>query len=95
MCLIILIMTTLYDYRVKIDLIDQMIVELLSERMDIVSKIGDYKKEKKLPPQDSKRWNRLINNIRSQALEMNLSPDLVEDIWDLIHKESLRIEEGS
>ena len=42
-------MSDLDDYRKKIDEIDQKMTELFEERMNVVMKVGEYKKANNLP----------------------------------------------
>lgn len=51
----------LKDLRNEIDKIDQELVCLIEKRMEIVKKIGKYKKEKNLPILDQNREEEVIN----------------------------------
>lgn len=52
-------MSKLQEYRQEIEKIDKEIFKLLSERMEISSKIGEFKKENNLPIFDAKREEEL------------------------------------
>ncbi|MDF1682573.1 MAG: hypothetical protein P1U46_02245 [Patescibacteria group bacterium] len=38
------------------------------------------------------RWEKLMKDNLDFAKEYSLKQDLIKDIWDMIHKESLKIE---
>ena len=52
-------MDKLQEYRKEIEEIDQQLFELLCKRMNVSSKIGQYKKEANLPIFDAKREEEL------------------------------------
>jgi chorismate mutase len=70
------------DFRKQIDEIDEQIVNLLAKRMQVVEKVGKYKKENNLPPLDKKRWQEVIKTKKG----------FVKKIWEIIHEEALKIE---
>ena len=74
-------MKNLKNLREKIDEIDFLIIELLSERFDVVKEIWDVK-----------RWKEVLERNAKKAEEIWISKDFVEKIWEEIHKESLKIE---
>ncbi len=80
-------------FREEIDTVDEQIIALLAKRMEVVKKVGVYKKEREIPPLDPKRWQEVLTTKRQIAKELNLSADLVEDIYERIHKEALLIEQ--
>ena len=55
------------DYRNQINDIDKEIVKLYTERMEVVKKIGQYKKENNLPVKDSRREKELLEKITEMA----------------------------
>ena len=85
--------TPLDNWRKQIDALDNEIISLLAKRMDIVEKIGKYKKENNMPLMDNNRWQLLTQQLLHKAEKLNLSTELVKDIYDQIHKHAMRIEE--
>ncbi len=75
-------MKYLEDLRKQIDSLDEQIVALLVKRMEIVKEIGKYKKENNLPPLDDIRWQEIIKSKKG----------FIKKIWEIIHKEALKIE---
>ena len=70
------------DFRKQIDEIDEQIVNLLAKRMQVVEKVGKYKKENNLPPLDKRRWQEVIKSKKG----------FMKEIWEIIHEEALKIE---
>ena len=79
--------------RAKIDRIDRKIVQLVAKRISLVSDIGEYKRKNNLPTCDPKREKELLAEKKKIASELNVNPDLVEDIFKRLIKESCSIEE--
>ncbi|PIP63223.1 3-deoxy-7-phosphoheptulonate synthase, partial [Candidatus Roizmanbacteria bacterium CG22_combo_CG10-13_8_21_14_all_34_12] len=68
--------------RKQIDEIDEQIVNLLAKRMQVVEKVGQYKKENNLPPLDNSRWQKVIESKKG----------FMKKIWKIIHDEALKVE---
>lgn len=75
-------MKNLENLRKQIDDIDQKIVSLLAKRMEIVKRVGKYKRENNLPIFDNARWQEVIKSKKG----------FVRKIWEIIHEEALKIE---
>jgi chorismate mutase len=86
-------MNKLSDLRTSIDLLDKAIISLLAERMRVVEKVGQYKKEKNIPALDETRWQQVISSKLELAKQQGLDQALVEKIYNQIHKYSLEMEE--
>jgi len=78
------------NYREQIDSIDFQMLELMAQRMEIVRRIGKYKKENKITIFQLRRWIDILNTRSSYAKKAKVSPDFVKQIMRLIHKESIR-----
>lgn len=55
-------MENLETFRKEIDEIDKQLAVLIEKRLEIVTKVGAYKKENNIPIQDIKRDKEVINN---------------------------------
>lgn len=75
--------------REKIDSIDKQMLELLSKRMNIIEQIGEYKKNNNIAVFQLKRWKEIINQRLEFGKELNLSPEFIKQILEIIHKESI------
>ena len=82
----------LKNYREQIDTLDKEILYLLHRRFEIVKQIWIIKKENNIEALQKDRWDELLNENIEVGKELFLSEDIVRDIWERIHTESLRIE---
>ena len=80
----------LESFREIIDTIDYKLIETLAERMKVVREIGEYKKQNNITILQADRWNELIRDRLAQATPQGLSEDLMTEILQLVHKESIR-----
>jgi len=78
--------------REKIDNLDNELLNILKQRFDVVQKIWEFKKENNIAPLDENRWQKIIYNIRKKSEEKNINPDFVENLWNTIHGEALKLE---
>lgn len=79
--------------RAKIDKIDTRILEVLAERMDVVRSIGEYKKENGLTVLQIKRWSDIFENRLKNGLSMGLTEELIQQLYELIHLQSIQLQE--
>lgn len=84
----------LIKLRQQIDEIDHKLIELLSQRMKLVTQVGMYKKNNHIPPLDTARWQQVVESRKKWAIECGLSPSFIEEIFDLLHEQALVIEEA-
>jgi len=80
------------NLRKQIDILDKELIRTLSERMSIVKKIGEYKKEHNLEPLDEKRWSEVLESRKKWARKMELDEEFIEEIFNTIHTKSIDIE---
>ncbi len=80
----------LEQLRQKIDNIDRELLEVLAARMSVVEKLGEYKRENNVAVLQLDRWKTLHNNRADLGKKLNLYPELVEEMFKLIHMESIR-----
>ena len=78
----------LNSYREALDKIDEDLIISLYRRFEISKNIGVYKNKYNLPVFDENRENEIYSNIFEIADELDLSLDLVKNIWSLILDES-------
>ena len=81
-------------FRTKINEVDDEILILLKKRIQLVEKIGEIKLEESLPIIDDVRYKKILLRIEEKAENLGLSKDMVGEIWELIHKESVKIEKN-
>ncbi len=76
-------------YRHQIDSIDTQMLELLSQRMDIISEIGKYKKKENITIFQLRRWENIIKTRTKTGQSLNLNKDFIIELLQLVHKESI------
>ena len=82
----------LKNYREQIDTLDKEVIYLLSRRFEIVNQIWLIKKENNITPLQNDRWQKLLSENIEVATELWVSEELIKDLWNRIHEESLKIE---
>ena len=75
--------------RVEIDKLDKDIVESLHQRKDLVEKIAKFKLKNEITIFQIERWLQILKNRQEQASETGLDPNMISDIFELIHKYSI------
>lgn len=80
------------ELRKEIDVVDCQIINLLQQRMNISSNISTIKKENNISLLQISRFQQMMQDRLAQAKAQDLNPKLIEDIFELIHSESLRIQ---
>jgi len=72
--------TTLDEARNEIDEVDTKIVELIAKRNDYIKQIAHFKTSiEEVKAED--RIADVISNVRQQAIELDLSPNLINDLY--------------
>jgi chorismate mutase len=77
-------------FRTEIDKIDDLLIQKVAERMQIVEKIGNYKKENGLTILQVNRWEEILNKRVAYGSALKLSKEFTEKFLELIHSESIR-----
>jgi chorismate mutase len=80
---------SLEELRLKIDKIDDDIIEIMAERMKIAETIGTYKKDNNIAILQTARWNDIIKKVEDRGLPKGLSPEFLDKIFKAIHLESI------
>jgi len=71
---------SLEEARVEIDKLDDKIVELIAKRNAYIKQIAHFKNSiDEIKSED--RISSVINRLRTKAIELNLSPNLINDIY--------------
>ena len=85
-------MKDLASLREEIDQLDEQLWEVIGKRADVVSQIGEWKRqhgEKVIQPE---RWQEVLQHCQSVADKYGLSETVVHEVMEAIHNESVRIE---
>ena len=78
------------ELRNKIDSIDHDLVENMVNRMKVVEEIGKYKKDNDVTILQMERWKRILTSRKAWAKSLELNPEFIEDLYKVIHTESIR-----
>ena len=82
--------TALEQLRQEIDLVDEKLIQVLANRMKLVSKIGEYKKENGVTILQVSRWDKIIGSRTDYAQALKLDKNFVIKMLELVHAESIR-----
>jgi chorismate mutase len=87
-----LFQTALHDLRLEIDQIDTELLEIIARRKRIVEEIGHYKKDNNVTIFQIERWLEILRSRRENGAEIGLNENLVMEIFSLLHKYSIRLQ---
>lgn len=82
----------LQELRAIIDQIDEDLLNHLRERMKVVEKIGEYKKDNDVTILQIERWKEIVKTRRQTGAINGLSEEFITSMLHLIHDESIRIQ---
>ena len=80
----------LENLRSKLDNLDRELLEILGTRMSLVEQLGEYKRDNNVAVLQMDRWRQLRKSRADLGKQMNLYPDFVEELFELIHMASIR-----
>ncbi len=72
--------TTLNEAREKIDAVDEQIVALIAERNNYIKQIAHFKTSID-EVKAEERIDAVISRVREQAISLDLSPNLINDLY--------------
>ena len=75
--------------RGKIDNLDNYLLEMMSERMDIVREIAEYKRENNLAIVQPSRWTEILENRLETGKRKQLTEKFIKELFHAMHKESI------
>ena len=75
--------------REQINHVDDELMQLISQRMNIAEKIGEYKKNNNVTILQSSRWNEILEKATQKASKLGLSEEFITKYMDAIHMESI------
>ncbi len=79
----------LSSFREQIDKLDGRLLELLAERMEISSKIGEWKHDNSVSVLQPERWSFILKRAQSRGGDMGLSKEFMDQLFKAIHDESI------
>lgn len=82
----------LAELRKIIDELDDELMNVLKKRIQIIEQIGTYKKEHNITIFQLQRWQEILRTRGQWADKLGLSRQHVEKICQLLHEESIRVQ---
>jgi chorismate mutase len=80
--------------RSRIDYIDEDLLREFGARMDVSRLIGAYKRDHNVAILQAVRWDEVMEGMKEKARAYGLSEKFIEDVFNAIHEESIRIQNG-
>ena len=80
--------------RSRIDYIDEDLLKDFGARMDVSRMIGAYKRDHNVAIVQTTRWDAVMEGMKEKARAYGLSDKFIEDVFNAIHEESIRIQNG-
>ena len=84
------VINALNTLREQIDQVDDELLSLISRRMKLAEKIGDYKKDNNITILQAKRWNHILERALSKGKKLELSEEFIVKYFDAVHLESIQ-----
>ncbi len=75
--------------RQQINNLDDELMQILSQRMKVAEKIGNYKKENNITILQTNRWNNILERAFNKGEKLGLSKEFVTKYFDAVHMESI------
>ena len=75
--------------RQQINQLDDELLQVLSTRMKVAQKIGEYKKNNEITILQTNRWNEILDRAVAKGSKLGLSDDFVTKYMDAVHMESI------
>ena len=82
---------SLEDIRKQIDKIDLRILDLISDRKDLVTEVVKLKRRDQIV--DKKRIELILKKLNNEAKKRSLPSEFIEEIWNLMIKNFINYEE--
>ncbi|AFJ90737.1 bifunctional 3-deoxy-7-phosphoheptulonate synthase/chorismate mutase type II [Blattabacterium sp. (Blaberus giganteus)] len=80
------------SFRILIDELDENIIALLAERMKISKKLGTLKKSSDIAIFQPNRWKDIMKKSLNLGKSLGISEEFLEGIFQLLHQESIKIQ---
>ncbi|MEI8204224.1 MAG: chorismate mutase [Bacteroidota bacterium] len=78
--------------RSEIDEIDRRLIDTLMQRMEIVEKMGYYKRENNITILQLNRWNQMLTQRLALGETTGLKRDFLLKLFQLVHREAIQIQ---
>jgi chorismate mutase len=85
-------MKDLASLRAEIDQLDEQLWEIIGRRVDVARQIGDWKRVHGAPVLQPARYQQVLDQALVWGAEKGLSEDVIREVMEALHKESVRVE---
>ena len=85
-------MEELINYRKEIDKFDKTLMDIVEQRMEIVKKIGQFKKDNQMTILQTSRWEEIIEKYLADGSNRGFSEKFIDRLFKAIHQESINIQ---
>ncbi len=75
--------------RQQINHLDDELMQILSTRMRVAERIGQYKKENNITILQTNRWNEILERAFQKGEKIGLSKEFITKYFDAVHMESI------
>lgn len=75
--------------RAQINHLDDELMQILSQRMKVAEKIGQYKKDNNITILQTNRWNEILERASAKGEKLGLSKEFITKYFDAVHLESI------
>jgi chorismate mutase len=80
----------LKEWRARIDMLDELLIESIARRLEIVKEMGAYKTKHNLPLFEAERWGKILMSRCKNAILKNVDQELINEIFVAIHLAGLK-----
>ena len=81
------------ELRGEVDQLDERLLQILSERMNVVRKMGELKAAQHVSTFQPHRWQEIVDDRVRKGTALDLSEHVVMEIMQSIHEEAIRQQE--
>lgn len=85
-------MKDLTSLRHEIDQLDKQLWEIIGKRVDVARQIGEWKHAHGASVLQPERYQQVLDQALMWGTEHGLSKDLIREVMEALHKESIRVE---
>jgi chorismate mutase len=83
------VVDALSQLREQINHLDDELMQVLSQRMKVAEKIGQYKKDNNITILQTNRWNEILERAFKKGEKHGLSKEFITKYYDAVHMESI------
>ncbi len=80
------------ELRSEVDVMDDLLVWALSNRMELSEKIASMKSNRKISVLQPNRWSQVLERVTESGQMSGLRPNFIRKLYNAIHKESISIQ---